>query len=443
MAFGQQQIRRFCFLRGKKKKKKQPAPPSSSSGDDDNNNELPLSLWITNIFPYLDRNSQNRLCMASREVYYAHKESLLHVVTTEQWPCGTIRVPKRRIVLAAAFSPDGSELAFVTSNSKTVTIYHRSYGFDQHLCGHKGQCSDVSYAPPSGNFLVSCSRVDGSVRLWRKEVGQNEAESKDQTKKKQKQYYVNYRILNVKVFGTLYTCVSPNGRDVASYGDDGKIYVSDAEDGGKLVASTFWRSRLFIDCFRSVAFSGENDWIVAHTFNNQTVRLWNYRAQTTMELEDNDATRMVDYAAYITSLHFVSMNPVGDDASSSNEGPREYLAVGCRVAMVKLWDLSDYSCVLKIHLGTGWSSVNHLVFNDQGTHMACTGGGSSLRLFSLVSEGNSVGRVENHKDCIKTLAFSPDGKTLVSGSVDRTLKLWTVHQTSPSKKHTIECSTTY
>jgi WD40 repeat protein len=373
---------------------------------------LPSTLWISHVFPYLDRRSQDNLCAICKDVYLAKKS----LRWEQEWPCGTIRVKK--IVLAVAFSPKGDELAVVTSNSKSVTIFHRSHGFDQYLRGHTGQCSDVSYAP-SDEFLVSCSRTDGSVRLWRKE-------DKDEHKCKATQnQYVNFRILNCKAYGTRYARVSPNSQDIASYGDDGKIYVSKAKDG-KLVASTFWRSQLFIDCFDSVAFSPERDNTLAHTFNNQSVRLWNYRTETKIELEDYDVTRMMDYSAFVTSLKFVRMFDV-DPAYR-----QDYLAVGCRVALVKFWNLTDYSCVFKIHLGTGWSSVNELVFNKEGTKMACTGGGSRLRIFSLVPPAGSIGCSENHKDRIHTLAFSPDGKTLASGSSDRTIKLWNVTKTLES-----------
>jgi WD40 repeat protein len=374
----------------------------SSPSTPENSCMLPSSVWMI-VFGYLDRHSQNKLCAASTEVFRAK----ILLKPKQQWPKGIVRIKK--IVLSCAFSPDGQELAVVTSNTKRIRIYNCSRGIDQRLMGHQGQCSDVSYAP-SNEFLVSCSRVDGSVRLWRKPP-----QGYDFSDSHEKRIYVNFRTLQVKIFGTLYVCVSPDNKEIASYGDDGNIYISNVEDG-TLLARASWRSRLFIDCYNSVVFSSQRLGTIAHTFNNQTVRIWNYRTQRTTGLEDNDSTRMVDYAAYVTSLQFVKSNVTGS-------GAKEYLAVGCRVALVKIWDLDDFTCLTEIHLGSGWSSVNELVFSRDGTQMACTGGGSKIRCFTF-PEGRCIRRSDDHKQKIQTLSLSPDGSTLASGSSDRTLRLF-------------------
>ena len=43
-----------------------------------------------------------------------------------------------------------------------------------------------------------------------------------------------------------------------------------------------------------------------------------------------------------------------------------------------------------------------------------------------VSSGRLVRSFEGHKSFVHSIAFSPDGKTIASGSYDHTLKLWDV-----------------
>ena len=37
-----------------------------------------------------------------------------------------------------------------------------------------------------------------------------------------------------------------------------------------------------------------------------------------------------------------------------------------------------------------------------------------------------------HSNYVRSVAFSPDGKTIVSGSYDQTIKVWEVHQALPT-----------
>ena len=37
-----------------------------------------------------------------------------------------------------------------------------------------------------------------------------------------------------------------------------------------------------------------------------------------------------------------------------------------------------------------------------------------------------------HSKCIRSVAFSPDGKTIVSGSDDKTLKVWDAGESAPT-----------
>jgi WD40 repeat protein len=44
-----------------------------------------------------------------------------------------------------------------------------------------------------------------------------------------------------------------------------------------------------------------------------------------------------------------------------------------------------------------------------------------------VSTGEVIWTLTGHSDRVYTLAFSPDGKILATGSWDKTVKLWKLH----------------
>jgi glucose repression regulatory protein TUP1 len=52
-----------------------------------------------------------------------------------------------------------------------------------------------------------------------------------------------------------------------------------------------------------------------------------------------------------------------------------------------------------------------------------------------VQTGQQVERLKGHKDSVYSVAFSPDGKSLVSGSLDRTLRVWDLTQTKRAVEH--------
>jgi WD40 repeat protein len=55
--------------------------------------------------------------------------------------------------------------------------------------------------------------------------------------------------------------------------------------------------------------------------------------------------------------------------------------------------------------------------------LAVGGWGDSIELWDVAS-GKIKANLRGHKHRVSSLAFSPDGKLLASGSEDETIKLW-------------------
>jgi uncharacterized delta-60 repeat protein len=70
-------------------------------------------------------------------------------------------------------------------------------------------------------------------------------------------------------------------------------------------------------------------------------------------------------------------------------------------------------------------SVYSIAFSPDGTLLASGSVDNTVRLWR-VSDGRLLRTLEKHEDKVYSVAFSPDGTLLASGSVDNTVRLWRV-----------------
>ncbi|KAJ6450552.1 hypothetical protein C8R47DRAFT_1181444 [Mycena vitilis] len=70
------------------------------------------------------------------------------------------------------------------------------------------------------------------------------------------------------------------------------------------------------------------------------------------------------------------------------------------------------------------SVVLSVAFSSDGKHIVSGADDRSVRIWDAESGEQLGGPLEGHTDCVRSVAFSPDGKHIVSGSHDRSVRIW-------------------
>jgi WD40 repeat protein len=88
--------------------------------------------------------------------------------------------------------------------------------------------------------------------------------------------------------------------------------------------------------------------------------------------------------------------------------------------VVRLWDLDKGDVRHELREGSGW--IRSLAFSPDGRTLA-SAGVSAVQLWDPVM-GQRRAILREHTSALNAVAFSPDGTTLATGSWDRTVHVW-------------------
>ena len=90
---------------------------------------------------------------------------------------------------------------------------------------------------------------------------------------------------------------------------------------------------------------------------------------------------------------------------------------------IRLWDVST-GRLLKTLEGHEWG-VNSVAFSPNGQTLASGSLDETIRMWDTLTGRHKL-TIEGHTEAVLRVAFSPDGQTLASGSEDNTIRFWVV-----------------
>jgi WD40 repeat protein len=196
---------------------------------------------------------------------------------------------------------------------------------------------------------------------------------------------------------------SPDGRYAVSAGDDQTIRLWEVITGKEV--------RVFAghaEEVRSVAFSPDGRYLLSGS-NDKTIRLWEVTTGRTVRV----------FRGHTFLVGSVAFSPDGRYAVSGSS--TRWLSVARKDKVVRLWDVATGAQIkaLKGHK----DAVSSVAFSPDGRHVLSGSDDKTIRLWS-VATGETVQVFKGHKNVVSCAAFSPDGRYIVSGSDD--VRLWDV-----------------
>ncbi|KAF7971790.1 hypothetical protein HWV62_19921 [Athelia sp. TMB] len=311
-------------------------------------------------------------------------------------------------VVSVAFSPDGAHLVSA-SLDKTIRVWDVKAGkpAGAPLEGHASWVLSVAYSP-DGTHIVSGSS-DGTVQVWDAEV-------------------VGFEAAGAALQGSsgafLSMAYSLDGASIVSGSPEGKIQTWDVNTGQP----------------RPMPIAGHRRALYGLSFSPDGTRIVSGCADGTMQVWDALTGEAVSaLEGHTKEVFSVAYSPDGS-----------HIVSGSFDGTVRTWDAESGEALGEPFRHDHNKRVWCVAYSPDGAHVASGGDDATLRIWSIKTgeqfrdlgtthfaywtrSGEAIGSpLLVHDEMIESVAFSPDGKNIVSGSRDQTVQMWNAETMEPA-----------